>query len=208
MTVYAPSDHVSITVPDGCGEPHLLTDERALTCSVCEPLVLAMKTGWANTPEAVDRTPDERAADELAQKGAARERDRTFGDPHALAAVIRDAITPAERPLSLVEQIAALGPADRAALKALLFEADNAATTAEAAVQSKAPRLTGAAPAGDESVAPQPSLEGEVTPVTAVTTQPVVPVKIVKPATASAVPPATKPAATKPAAVPVASPKE
>ena|SRR5262245_25329262 len=67
MTVYAPSDVRSITVPAGCGQPHAAGDladgERfTVDCPACEPKILGMRTGWAQAAGDVAKTPDEIAA--------------------------------------------------------------------------------------------------------------------------------------------------
>ena len=136
MSVFLPTDHLSITVPverGGCGEPHdggPAGERGEVVCEKCEPIILAMKTGAAVTPEGVALTPDEIAETERAERDADRRRNRTWGDPSSLAAEfakITGSQAPAEAP-SLLAQIAALSSEERAALTGMLLasQADTA----------------------------------------------------------------------------------
>ncbi|HWB34548.1 MAG TPA: hypothetical protein VHA75_00835, partial [Rugosimonospora sp.] len=131
MTIYAPTDVRAIHAPRGCDTPHeagaLAPGERwALTCAPCEPHILAMRTGWAAQPDAVSLTPDERYEIELAEKTAARERNRTWGDPATLSAAFAAAIHsgPAPAAPNLLEQLEALTADERKALRAMLSDSD------------------------------------------------------------------------------------
>lgn len=143
MTVYAPTDHTSITIhPEngGCGEEHkagLLESGEVfrINCPQCEPVILRMRTGWAATPEGVALTPDEIGEAERAETNAKRQQNRTWGDPTLIGDAIRDAMLgpggrrqQVEAP-SLLAQIAALEPEERAALAGMLL-ASNAGTMA------------------------------------------------------------------------------
>lgn len=137
MTVYAPSDVRSITVPTdrgGCGMPHELTGEPAdgerfsVNCPACEPHIIAARIGWAHTPHGVHLTPDEIAQVEAEEARAKREQNRTWGSPEALGSAFAAAMsakmgTPAASAPTLMEQIAALSPEERAALGAMLTSA-------------------------------------------------------------------------------------
>ncbi len=130
MTIYAPSDVRSILIPaerGGCGVPHEAGDlppgeHHSVTCPQCEPHIAAMRTGWAHTLAGVHLIPDEIADAEAAEAAAARAQNRTWGDPNALGKAFREALGPAVTPAvpSLLEQIAALGAHERAALAAML----------------------------------------------------------------------------------------
>jgi hypothetical protein len=137
VTVYAPTDHTSITVhPEngGCGEEHKagLLEEGELfriNCPACEPFILKMRTGWSATPEGVALTPDEIGEVEHAERDAKRQQNRTWGDPRLIGDAIAKAFgmgggqVPAamvESP-SLLAQIAALAPEERAALAGMLL---------------------------------------------------------------------------------------
>jgi hypothetical protein len=133
MTVHAPSDVRVIVIPTdrgGCGQPHeagdLADGERfAVTCAACEPHIVALRTGWAVNPDSVHLTPDEIAAVEVAEKKAAAERNRSWGDPRLMASAFADAMrqamgTPSPEATSLMAMVSALSPTERAALGAML----------------------------------------------------------------------------------------
>jgi hypothetical protein len=158
MTIHAPSDHRSITIPaerGGCGVPHEADgDHLSVTCALCEPLIAAMGTGWAMNRDSVHLTPDEIGVMEAAERNAARERDRTWGDPKAMAGAFAQAMqsamgtTPAVP--SLMQQIAALTQEERAVLGAMLRDS---------AAAEPADRTVGnlrALTAGEESGGEQP----------------------------------------------------
>jgi len=89
MTVYAPTDVRSISIPGGCGHSHdagdLAEGERLIVnCPPCEPGIMATRTGWAHTPEGVHLIPDEIARVEADKREADRSKNHTWGDPHAL----------------------------------------------------------------------------------------------------------------------------
>jgi hypothetical protein len=146
MTVaYAPADHAPsldgriapghITRPvsaGGCGVCHeIQVDERGhafLDCDQCAPALVGGHWGWAATPGGVPLTPDELAERELA------ERDAHAGQ-NAMMRAMTDSfvqavngggfqfpgLTAAPAPQkSLVEQIAEMSAADKAALAAML----------------------------------------------------------------------------------------
>lgn len=129
MTVYAPSDVRSISVPThrgGCGLVHdagdLADGQRfAVDCPGCEPAIIATRTGWAHTPEGVCLTPDEIGVADAEAAKAQRESNRTWANPAAMFALMKSAGSqpPAEVP-SLLAQIAALSPEERAVLGAML----------------------------------------------------------------------------------------
>lgn len=170
MTAYAPTDCTSIAVhPEngGCGEEHkagLLEPGELfrLNCPQCEPVILRMRTGWAATPEGVALTPDEIGEAERAETNAKRQQNRTWGDPALIGDAIRDAMLgPGGRqqqaePPSLLAQIAALAPEERAALAGMLM-ASNSGTTAvgssSSAQLSIEPTQSGG---GDEEGEPEP----------------------------------------------------
>lgn len=61
MTIYAMHDVGAVTVPDGCGQTHTVTN-GSLTCAPCEPILLTKDKqglGWASDPLSVKLTPDE-----------------------------------------------------------------------------------------------------------------------------------------------------
>lgn len=134
MTVYAPSDVRSITIPadrGGCGKSHELIgeladgDRFAIDCPACEPHIIAARTGWAHTPHGVHLTPDEIAQVEAEEARAKREQNRTWGSPEALGSAFAAAMAakmgaPSASAPTLMEQIVALSPEERAALGAML----------------------------------------------------------------------------------------
>lgn len=133
MTVYAPTDALSVTIPTdrgGCGLTHQVTD-RKVDCLACEPHIVGLRQGWAHTLEGVALTPDEIGEVERAEAQAKRQNQRTWADPAVLANVIGDAMRdglangqqPAAAP-SLLAQIAGLSGQERAALRELLAATD------------------------------------------------------------------------------------
>lgn len=75
MTAYAPSDVRTVSLGDGCGQPHTAPDNQrlAVDCEVCAPLLIAQKSlGWAADPLDVALTPDERHRIELDKDAAQR----------------------------------------------------------------------------------------------------------------------------------------
>lgn len=149
MTAYAPSDVRSITVPHGCGEPHeagdLAEGERfAIDCPDCEPHILAMAGhGWAMDPLQVALTPDERARFEALEANAKAQQATTWADPRAIGNAVAAALGVSGQTSapSLLEQIKAMSPEDKAALAGLL----NLPAPAEA--ETPAPAAKKAAPA-------------------------------------------------------------
>lgn len=127
MTVYAPSDVQSITVPDGCGQPHAAGDlaegERfAVDCAACEPRILAMAGhGWASDPLQVAPTPDERRRFEALEANAKAQQAATWSNPQAIGNAVAAALGQQGAP-SLLEQIKALSAEDRKALVGLLSD--------------------------------------------------------------------------------------
>ncbi len=128
MTVYAPSDVRSITVPAGCGQPHeageLADGERfALDCAECEPHVLALKDhGWARDPLQVALTPDERQRFEALEANAKAQQATTWSDPRAIGNAVAEALGVARGlNVSLLDQIKAMSGEDKAALAGLLY---------------------------------------------------------------------------------------
>ena len=127
MTVYAPSDVQSVTVPHGCGTTHtrpdeLHDDERfGIDCEQCEPLILAQRHGWANNPLHVEMTPDERAAYEALDAKAKAQQAMTWSDPNAIGEAVAKALgAQAAPPGNLLAQIRALSDDDKQALAGLL----------------------------------------------------------------------------------------
>jgi len=129
MTIYAPTDVRAITVPAGCGVPHeapALAEgaKWALNCPPCEGPIIAMRTGWAHTPAGVALTPDEIGVAEQEEASAARNRNRTWGDPTAVGQALAQALTTvspaAASTPSLLEQIAALSADERRELGLML----------------------------------------------------------------------------------------
>lgn len=150
MTVYAPTDFVSITIPEdrgGCGHPHEAGETNELghaiiNCDKCEPLILATRHGFGASPSAVHLTTDEIAEAESAEAQAARARNRTWGDPQVLGDAIAGALAravPAAAP-SLAEQVAGLSDEQKAELRTLLGDEPTAPKKA-------AKKATPAAPA-------------------------------------------------------------
>lgn len=133
MTVYAPTDHTSITIPaerGGCGMEHkagLLEpgEKFRINCPACEPFILKMRTGWAATPEGVSLTPDEIGEVERDERDAKRQQNRTWGDPSVFASEFAKAIGAGSRAQvetpTLLAQIASLAPEERAALAGMLL---------------------------------------------------------------------------------------
>jgi hypothetical protein len=123
MTVYAPTDVQSITIPTdrgGCGQSHeageLAPGRRfSIDCPACEPLIVGLRTGWAATPIGVHLTPDEIAEDEAAEALAIRERNRTWAQRGPAGGQDGPARTP-----SMLELFAAASADERAALAAML----------------------------------------------------------------------------------------
>jgi hypothetical protein len=128
MTAYAPSDVRSITVPQGCGQPHeagdLAEGERfAVDCPECESFILTMTGhGWAADPLQVDLTPDERRANEALERNAKARQATTWSDPAAIGNAVAQAlgVAQAQAAPSLLDQIRAMSDEDKAALAGLL----------------------------------------------------------------------------------------
>ncbi len=127
MTVHAPTDVLSITIPTdrgGCGRSHELPDPagggpRTVDCPACEPHIIASRTGWAHDPIAVALTCDEIAQVEAAERDAKVEQNRTWSNPARLREALFGNQPTAAAP-SLLEQIAALSAEERAALAGML----------------------------------------------------------------------------------------
>jgi hypothetical protein len=160
MTVYAPSDVRSINIPHGCPESHeageLAEGERfSVDCAVCEPLIMATKTGWAHTPEGVHLTPDERAVVEFERKEAERIKAKTWGDPDALGSSLGRSLADALKAASpaQVDQALIAQADENKALMASMMEKIEELTAKLAEATSKADE----APAGavaEEAPAP------------------------------------------------------
>lgn len=134
MTVHAPTDFTSITIPQergGCGQSHEAeqTPEgqpSKITCEKCEPHIIAARLGFSHDPISVALTCDELGAVEAAERSASREQNKTMA---SLLPMIRaqflsqQSAVPAVPAPSLLEQIQALGAEDRAALAAMLTPA-------------------------------------------------------------------------------------
>lgn len=131
MSVFAPSDVRSVTIPNGCGDPHEAADlpegERwSVDCPACEPHIMADLYGWAYEPGKVAPTTDERAEIERAEKDAKRANNATWSNPAAMAAMLAQAMQPAQAEApTLLSQIASLSADDRRALVAMLSATDN-----------------------------------------------------------------------------------
>lgn len=116
MTVYAPSDFASVTVPaderGGCGQPHFRdtgpdgypVQPWALTCPGCETYLLVTDGRWVKDPMDIPPTFDEkRAADRFKERGAADK------DALLVLAMSRMAgLSPAEIPPSLSKMLSGL----------------------------------------------------------------------------------------------------
>lgn len=167
MTVFAPTDHTSITVhPEngGCGEEHkagILEPGELfrINCPQCEPVILGMRTGWAATPDGVSLTPDEIGEAERAETNAKRQQTRTWGDPRLIGDAIRDAMlgpggnAPQQQP-SLLAQIAALSSEERAALAGMLLASDDTNTAVGAGASAQLSLEPATQPTGDGGEAP------------------------------------------------------
>lgn len=73
MTLIAPTDVQSISLPDGCGKSHGIEAgaQLVIECGPCEAAMSAHKhLGWAATPEQVALTCDERAQAERDEASA------------------------------------------------------------------------------------------------------------------------------------------
>jgi len=128
MTLYAPSDVRAILVPQergGCGQPHeagtLAEGEHfAITCPECEAHVNTLGHGWAPDPLQVAMTPDERAQFEALSKQAQARQATTWADPDAIGKAVATALGVQAQPTSLLDQLRALSPDDKAALAGIL----------------------------------------------------------------------------------------
>jgi hypothetical protein len=134
VTVHAPSDVRSISIPThrgGCGLVHEAGDlpdgaRFSVDCPSCEPAIIATRTGWAHTPEGVHLTPDEIGVADAEAAKAQRESNKTWANPAAMFAMFQKAgaqpaaVQAAAEMPSLLAQIAALSPEERAALGAML----------------------------------------------------------------------------------------
>lgn len=121
--IYAPSDVQSITAPGGCGQPHSKTDPDqpfTVECAPCEPQIIGLKLGWGYAPHQVAPTCDELAIAEAADQQAKRQQNLAWGSPDTIAKSFAAAMQQPAQPKSLLEQLAALGPEDRAAVRAML----------------------------------------------------------------------------------------
>lgn len=160
MSDLAPGEHIdagTVSVPagkGGCGSEHHIkvNDENRpyLDCPACSTYMVGNHYGWANTPHGVPLTPDEQGEVEITKRDGEtsyRLAMKAMGD--AVGQIVQGtrgtpltAATPA--PPSLMEQLAAMTPADRAALKAIL--------TDEPALPAPAPAVTVAAHPGEVTV--------------------------------------------------------
>lgn len=117
MTVYAPSDFKSVTVPAddahaGCGVAHERPqgpDGRpaqvwALTCPGCEAHLLATDSRWVIAVEDIPPTYDERKAEERFTKRGIKDRDALL----ALAAARMAGVPQSEIPASLTSMLSGL----------------------------------------------------------------------------------------------------
>lgn len=131
MTVWAPSDVRSITIPThkgGCGQSHeageLAPGEHfSVTCPGCEPAIIGLRHGWAYQESGVHLTPDEIGEVERQEADAKRQQNRTWGDPNAVGRALAEALaknTPAGQSPNVLGLVAAMSPDERAALRELL----------------------------------------------------------------------------------------
>ena len=123
MTMYAPSDVFSITVPDGCNNPHQAGEgwpavRMRIDCPMCELALTSptrQKLGWAPAAAKVKPT-----CDEIAQREADEDSAKRAGVEHLNALSLGMSVGGGGG--SLVEQILRLSPEERAALRVLLGE--------------------------------------------------------------------------------------
>lgn len=130
MTVWAPSDVRSITIPThkgGCGQSHEAGElakgqHFSVTCPPCEPAIIALRHGWAYNEAGVHLTPDEIAEVEQQEAEAKRQQNRTWGDPNAVGRALAEELRKGapEQPTNFLAAVAAMSPEDRAALRELL----------------------------------------------------------------------------------------
>lgn len=147
MTMYAPSDVRSISIPDGCGQPHEAGDlggggRMTLDCPPCEASLQVRPTmGWATHEAAVHLTPDEIGENERAEKTAQRV------GTHLLASQILGAASAQQAqgvPQAMLEQFAAM----QAQIEALTAKlADQAAPAAPAVPEPEPVAATPVEPA-------------------------------------------------------------
>jgi hypothetical protein len=141
MTDTGPSrdGHVAagtVSIPEhrgGCGHQHTIQlddDGRPYVgCDQCSPYLIGSVHGWAATPHGVPLTPDEHGEAELSRREGEtsyRLAMKAMGD--AVGEIVQGQRRPATQagPPTLIEQIAALSPAERAEL-GKLFAADQKA---------------------------------------------------------------------------------
>lgn len=153
MTAWAPSDVLSITVPQGCGQPHeageLAEGQRfGVECAECEAHILALEGhGWARDPLQVLQTPDERRQSEALETNARAQQASTWADPRAIGNAVAQALGVAQQQAapSLLEQIKAMSGEDKAALAGLLgYSAPEPVTEPAVEGEAKPPRKTAA----------------------------------------------------------------
>lgn len=161
MTLYAPTDFVSITIPTdrgGCGQPHEAGETNefghaVINCDQCEPAILATRHGFGTSPTGVHLTTDEIAEAAASEAQAARARNRTWGDPQALGDALAKALTkavPAPAPtLSPAELVAGMSEEDKAALRALLGDTPADSTSGDPTPQAKRAAKKAAPAAGE-----------------------------------------------------------
>src|ERR1700746_2036407 len=114
---FAMSDVLGVKVPEdqgGCGEQHAAqTDDRGrkvVQCDQCAPWLIANHYSFAGAPQDVAKTPDERAALEVAE-----------GDARMSQAGLLTTLAGRMAPQrSLADEVSAMSDADRAELRRLL----------------------------------------------------------------------------------------
>lgn len=136
MVMYSMSDTRQICVPTdvgGCGTPHEVVagkNGKYIDCAPCEAWLSQVPSlGWSNHPGGVALTPDEITANAQAEKKAQQAGWQNLAGQIAAAA---SGLVPAAQaqPQSLVEQLLALGPEQKAALLVLLGAVPVPATAA------------------------------------------------------------------------------
>jgi hypothetical protein len=177
MTVHAPTDIRSVTIPEhrgGCGQPHENPDlgdgeHLIIDCPACEPVLLAMKGhGYANDPLHVGLTCDERAAAEAIREKNQVAQERmvaSMASPEGFAQFMRAAGIaaavgqPAAVPPEVMEEMAAM----RAQMAQLAEQ--NADLAAKLAERDSTPRPTKRAPRrATQPAADQPTPEEQPAP--------------------------------------------
>lgn len=152
MTMFAPTDVQSVTIPRGCNQTHLAPgngEPFALNCPLCEIALAEIPSlGWAAAQSGVKPTCDEVAAAERA------ERDAKKAGVGALNALALGQLGAGGGGRTLVEQILALSPTERAALRVLL------GGDADAPAAGQLPQLPAVVEGGEPAPAPAPVKRG------------------------------------------------